>query len=204
MSNQAKHRNDAICAFRSSQILAAARTVFAEKGYQDATMDEIAERAGVAKGTLYSYFPSKRDVYVAELSRGSAELLDLTRKAIESPGDTRAKIHRFIHGRLEFLDSHLEFFQIYQLEFGQVTHPAFVSEQFRCTYGQQLQMLEGLLSTAAERGEIRPLPAGVLATGIYEMTRGLLLRRVLGMARGSVEAEAEALSDLLWKGIGKE
>lgn len=204
MSTQAKTRHDAISEFRCSQILAAARKVFSEKGYQEATMDEIADVAGVAKGTLYSYFPSKRDVYVAELNQGAAELLELTRKVIASPGDVQSKIMMFIRTRLEYLNSHLEFFRIYQSEFGNMTHPACVSEQFHQSYAQQLKLLEDLLAEAVERGEIRRVPAGAVACGIYEMTRGLLLRRVLEGTHAPVEEEALALGELLWRGIRSE
>lgn len=164
-------------------------------------MDRIAEVAGVAKGTLYSYFESKREVYIAELSRGAGELLELTRGVISSPGDLRSKLLQFIRTRLEYLDSHLEFFKIYQSEFGKMTHPAWVSNQFRQAYEQQVKLLEDLLAGAVDRGEIRAVPAGVVACGIYEMTRGLLLRRVLGASNAPIEEEAEALAELLWRGI---
>jgi AcrR family transcriptional regulator len=201
MNPQPKTRHDAISEFRCAQILAAARKVFAEKGFRDATMDQIAEAAGVAKGTLYSYFPSKRDVYAAELSRGGAELLELTRKVVASPGDLPARIRMFIRARLEYLDSHLEFFQIYQSEFGNLTHPAWVSESFRQAYSEQLRLLEQMLAEAAAQGEIRDVPAGVLAIGLYEMTRGLLLQRVLQGPRRPAETEVEVLADLLWRGM---
>jgi AcrR family transcriptional regulator len=47
---------------RRSQLLAAARTVFAKKGYEDATVSEIVGRAGVAQGTFYLYFPGKESL----------------------------------------------------------------------------------------------------------------------------------------------
>ncbi len=53
---------------RTGQILTAAREVFQEKGYEDATVSDIVRRAGVAQGTFYLYFPSKKDV-VVELAR---------------------------------------------------------------------------------------------------------------------------------------
>jgi AcrR family transcriptional regulator len=204
MATHAKTRHDAISEFRCTQILAAARQVFAEKGYREATMDQIAEVAGVAKGTLYSYFPSKREVYVAELSHGAGELLELTRTALASSGDTREKILTFIRTRLEYLDSHLEFFKIYQAEFGNLTHPAWVSQQFRDAYEQQLRLLEDMLSGAVERGEIRSVPVGAVACGIYEMTRGLLLRRVLGFDNSPAGIEGDALGELLWRGLRNE
>ena len=50
---------------REQQLLAAARRVFREKGYDGATVAQIVEEAGVAQGTFYLYFPSKKDVFFA-------------------------------------------------------------------------------------------------------------------------------------------
>ena len=47
---------------RREEILAAAQAVFFEKGLQNSTMDEIAERAELSKGTLYLYYKSKEDL----------------------------------------------------------------------------------------------------------------------------------------------
>jgi AcrR family transcriptional regulator len=48
-----------------SRILSAANKVFAERGYHEATMDDIAKRLGVSKGAIYLYFPSKEDLFEA-------------------------------------------------------------------------------------------------------------------------------------------
>src|SRR5260370_2843863 len=48
-----------------SRILDAANRVFAEKGYHEATMDDIAKRLGVSKGAIYLYFASKEDLFEA-------------------------------------------------------------------------------------------------------------------------------------------
>ena len=48
-----------------SRILEAANKVFAEKGYHEATMDDIAKRLGVSKGAIYLYFASKEDLFEA-------------------------------------------------------------------------------------------------------------------------------------------
>ena len=59
---------------RREQILAAARAVYDEKGYELATVSEIVRRAGVAQGTFYLYFESKKDIVVA-LARRPMELV---------------------------------------------------------------------------------------------------------------------------------
>jgi AcrR family transcriptional regulator len=58
-------------------LLAAARALFAEKGFAQTGRDEIAERAGVTRGALYHYFVSKTDVAAAVVDELEAELVDL-------------------------------------------------------------------------------------------------------------------------------
>ncbi|MDL1898122.1 helix-turn-helix transcriptional regulator, partial [Anaerolineae bacterium CFX7] len=52
---------------RRQAILAQAKSVFAERGFLNATVEEIAERAELAVGTLYRYFQSKEEIYVSLL-----------------------------------------------------------------------------------------------------------------------------------------
>ena len=62
---------------RRSQLLSAARTVFAKKGYDDSTVAEIVGRAGVAQGTFYLYFPGKESLagaFAEQLSERFAEV----------------------------------------------------------------------------------------------------------------------------------
>lgn len=54
---------------RQGQILDAAREVFSKKGYTAATIPEIATRAGIAVGTIYLYYPSKRDLFIELLKK---------------------------------------------------------------------------------------------------------------------------------------
>ena len=49
----------------TKKILEAARSVFAEKGYHDARMEDIAEMVGVSKRTLYLYFTNKEELFAA-------------------------------------------------------------------------------------------------------------------------------------------
>ena len=67
---------------RLAAILAAAEHVFAEQGYFHARMDAIAERAELAKGTLYYYFKSKDEIYVHLLERETRKIHEEIRRRI--------------------------------------------------------------------------------------------------------------------------
>jgi AcrR family transcriptional regulator len=62
-----KTKQQVVSEFRRTEIVDAARTVFARRGFAFGIMDEIAKEAGVAKGTLYLYFRSKTEIYKAVL-----------------------------------------------------------------------------------------------------------------------------------------
>lgn len=65
---------------RRLEIVRAARTVFAEKGFEKATLEEIAERAEYGKGTVYNYFDSKESLFLA----ATVDLLDEVRAIAEA------------------------------------------------------------------------------------------------------------------------
>lgn len=63
---------------RREEIISAAERLFFTKGINETTMDEIAEEAELAKGTLYLYFRSREDIHLAIASRGIARLNEMT------------------------------------------------------------------------------------------------------------------------------
>jgi AcrR family transcriptional regulator len=63
---------------RRRQLLDAGARVFTERSYEDASMADVARAAGISKGLLYHYFPSKRDLFVATLEAAAEELRELT------------------------------------------------------------------------------------------------------------------------------
>lgn len=72
----------AVTQARQQQILEAAVTVFAEKGYHRATIKDIARTAGIADGTIYNYFKNKQDVMLNVVLQ-MAEISDLMDDIVE-------------------------------------------------------------------------------------------------------------------------
>ncbi|HWB98816.1 MAG TPA: TetR/AcrR family transcriptional regulator [Bryobacteraceae bacterium] len=86
---------------KTGAILRAAAQVFAEQGYQAATMDGIAERAGIGKGTVYEYFRNKQDLFFAVFDDYIASMERLVRQSLELPSGTVAfRIQQMIHAAL--------------------------------------------------------------------------------------------------------
>src|SRR5271157_1277432 len=118
-----KTKHEVVTEFRCTEILDAARKVFAEKGFSDTTMDQVAECAGIAKGTLYLYFRSKRDIYLAALMEGIRSLNEDARRKVEAATGVREKLRAFIETRVRYFEQHRDFFLIYHSEIGNLRLP---------------------------------------------------------------------------------
>src|SRR5215831_531124 len=76
---------------RRAQLLSLAVRMFTERPYDDFSMDELAASAGVSKGLLYHYFPSKRGLYLEVLRSAAAELMGLMRLQPDLPPDEQLR-----------------------------------------------------------------------------------------------------------------
>jgi len=98
---------------RREEILNAAQGVFFEKGLQNSTMDEIAERAELSKGTIYLYYGSKEDLYLAVMLRGFDILHHMSRETIEAAGNALEAMWRLGATYFEFFEKHRNFFRMF-------------------------------------------------------------------------------------------
>ncbi len=81
---------------REALILAAAEEMLAEKGYHETSMDEVALRVGISKGTLYLHFASKEDLIFTLLQRYAVEFLRQMDQIFALPLGARAKLEAII------------------------------------------------------------------------------------------------------------
>jgi len=93
-----------------------AKRLFAEKGFHNVSMQEIAAAAEFATGTLYNFFPSKEDLFFQVLVTCAEESLALILPTLEGPDDERHKLSRFIHAHARLVHEQAAALQLYVLE----------------------------------------------------------------------------------------
>jgi AcrR family transcriptional regulator len=204
MSVLNKTKKDVVTEFRMAELLEAARRVFAAKGFHDATMDDIAEIAGVAKGTVYSYYHSKRAVYWAALQQGVRQLLERMQASVETGATIEERLRAIIATKISFFHEDRDFFRIYFSEFGNaLAHPAQINQRFQDFQVAQIGLLEGILEEALRNGEIRDISPNATANAIADVTRGVIRQRLVASRSGNVADDIEFVFQLIWKGIAK-
>jgi AcrR family transcriptional regulator len=195
-------RKEVLTEFRTTEILQAAHHVFAEKGFEQATIADIAAAAGVAKGTVYLYYRSKPEVYWAALKHDLVGLRDELRKQIEAAESVDAKVRAVIGTKLRYFESHRDFFRIYFSELGRsLTRHTQFQRQIEELFLEEVQSLEQVLQQGVRRRAIRRLRPEAMAFAVLDLTRGVIAQRLRGWSRAPLEDDVAFTFDLVWKGI---
>ena len=200
MALQGKTRRQALTEFREAEILEAARQVFGEHGYANATVDLIAAAAGVAKGTLYLYYPSKDEIFWAALSSRFREMLDRTKREMEAVVGARAKIRAALRVRFDFLRSDEQFVRMYVTEFGTMCRAP--GGRMRALYQEAAEYIAGVLAEGVRTGELRPLDTLEAAMALMELIKGVFAMRFTGMPGQNPGFDGEKfVFELFWSGV---
>ena len=187
---------------RRCAILQAARTVFGGQGYANTNVEDIATEAGIAKGTLYLYFPSKEQIYLAALLEEARQLDADSRAAMSAAATWRDKLSAYLQVRLHYFETHQDFLRIYMTEFrGMCMQGKPLSAEFIHLVHEGEAQLAQMFAAAAARGEIRPVDPELAAATVSDMTRGLMERQLRGWGRPVGPADAAFALDVLCRSL---
>jgi AcrR family transcriptional regulator len=206
MTTVLKTKKDVVTEFRTSGILEAARKVFAARGFHEATVDDIAEAAGVAKGTVYLYYESKRDVYFAALKFGISHMYSLLLHELERASTPEGKLRALIAAKLSYFDENRDFFKIYYSELGTIpsTHPGGIDKEFKALYQDQASLVEDILKEGIRKKVLRNLRTEQTAFAISDIIRGVVTHRILGWSKSKLNQDVDFIFDMVWKGIAAQ
>ncbi len=183
-----------------SAILDAARTTFAEHGYAGATVDEIATRAEVGKGTIYNYFEGgKAGLFVAVLSDHFDDLHALAQHRMESPGPLRERFHAFAADMIVYFDTHQDLLRVHLREVPQLLAASGDRTQTENLKGRRDRVIETLvppIERAIAEGELRPIPALLTAQIAFGLLVATVIRTV-EVCPGTVRIDSKEAADYL-------
>ena len=98
---------------RRRQLVEVALRVFAERGFHDASMNDIAEAAGVTKPVLYQHFNSKRELFSELLTDVGAELQETITKAVAAAQSPHEMVELGFGAYFRYVDQHRDAFQLF-------------------------------------------------------------------------------------------
>ena len=199
-------RKAQITANRRKQILEAALEVFARKGYTAATIPEISKSAGLALGTIYLYYHSKRELFVAVIeSMLVSPLLNVFES--ESESNFKKALNKALIERLAFLQNALLTKLLFLM--GDILRDpelrAMFMEKLLCPF---LTRMEEFYRIRIDKGEFRSMQPAVTVRTVGAMMLGLnLLKSLEGecspLIRLSPDQVINEITDLVMYGLSK-
>lgn len=186
---------------RRAEILDAAALLFAARGYAGADTQQLADAAGVAKGTVFRYFPTKRVLFVATVERALERMHAAVDAAAEAVDDPLAKLRGALAAYLAFFDAHPEVVELLILERAELGAPssAYFARGVRNAVAED--RWTRVIGALVADGRFRRLaPERVLAF-LGEVVYGAVLTRHFSGRRARLADRAEELFDLACHGL---
>ena len=188
---------------REALILQAAEEVLMEKGYYETSIDEIAARVGIAKGTVYLHFPSKEDLVIAIFERDMQQLLQYIDSTMSSALTARGKIEAIfdlMHGGI--ISKRMQL--LYSISNSGGLRHLLVEKKgcLREIWDQLSVRLNSLLEEGKAAGEFdSSLPTMVMLSAFYSLLSPKNYDRLMAEGQMSGEEVAKNLRRIYFKGI---
>jgi AcrR family transcriptional regulator len=159
------------------RILESAREVFFRDGFMAANLDEVADKAGVAKGTLYRYFDSKAELYVAVLAHNGAIFEEKMRSTLESGLPAPEQIRRTARFYFDHYVENRDYFQIFwaienQPVIGEL--PAGVVDEVAGLWERCVAMVAEIVEDGVQNGIFHPCDSWEVANLLWTLANGLI------------------------------
>ena len=195
-----KTKEEVLEQYRCSSIEDAAIAVIARRGVDQATIQEIANEAGIAKGTIYVYFHDRDELLRRTADRAVDRLIEQLEPALDSDVPLAAKMRMLLLRQLEFFDANASLFRASMALSRQEHEPN--RKKKLGAFQRFSQRIEAMFAEARRRGEIRDLDPAEVAAVYRDVVRGVLLRRIDRKAHAATHSEeAEFVVSVLLRGI---
>lgn len=180
---------------RRRQLLDVALRVFAERGFHDASMNDIAVAAGVTKPVLYQHFTSKRELFAELLSDVGRDLQDTITKAVTGAETPRQMVELGFSAYFSYVNQHRNAFQLFYG--GSMAR----DDEFAECVNRTESALAGLVAGLIEIEGLSEEQRRVLGHGIVGMIEGASIHWLKTGSDADPATLASQLADLAWRGL---
>ncbi len=192
---------------RRRQLIEAAAEIFSRQGFANARVSEIAARADVAKGTVYEYFASKEELFLAVFEWHHEQAGARVREEIDRAGAARAKLRALLTTGARIIAEQPELYSL-SFDFWAASQTEELRRRFEATcsamYEEFRQGVVDLLAEGRERGEVRSgIDDRAVASAVVGALDGLGYQHFIDRSVNPVEV-AEAFLAAVCDGICEE
>ena len=204
MEDRALPRREREKRIQRQEMLAAALDLFSKRGYPNVSMQEIAEKAEFAVGTLYKFFRSKEDLYKALIHEQFHKFRDSLAKAIEEPDDEIDKLRNYVKTKGELFHANAPMIRLYfaETQGARVNVLAGFDSEIRERHDAFQQTLASVFESGMKRKRFRKIADPYsLAVALDSITNGFLFLWMEKPERHPYPEDPDAILNILFKGL---
>lgn len=144
--------------WQRSFILERAASLFAEQGFNDTTMEQIAEAAEFSKGALYNYFESKEDLFLSMVEHGLESMDGMLEEVAGGEEGFQEKLSEFVHRYLGFFETEKSVFRVVHTEGSSLafSSPKTLGDKMRVHFRDFVDGVARLVREGQEEGVVAP------------------------------------------------
>ncbi|PZM82904.1 MAG: TetR/AcrR family transcriptional regulator [Candidatus Melainabacteria bacterium] len=193
-------KDEDLLARRRQEILEAAGFFFARLGYPNSDLKLLAEELGVAKGTLYRYFPSKKHLFLATVDNCMQQLseqVSLATSKVESPQD---RVAHALRAYFRFFDAHPYVVELIVQERAEFKDRPLPAPLDRDNGGIWRQQFKDLIAS----GSMREVSEDRLVETMSSLLYGVIFNKYVSGSSDTLESKTEDVLDIVFNGLMKE
>jgi TetR/AcrR family fatty acid metabolism transcriptional regulator len=186
---------------RKAQILDAAMCVYARSGFEKARVDDIAEEAGLAKGTLYLYFNSKDDIMLSILDRMVGRELQDLGKLLSSERSAKDKLIKFVEYSVDEVEMMKPTLPVLFEFWGAMSHQDEVREKLASHYHSLVDMLVPIIQQGIDEHDFYRMDARSAAIALEAVMEGTILLWASNPEMVDLRSQLKNSLQLMLKGL---
>ncbi len=191
-------RDEQLTARRRDEILDVAGRMFARRGYPNTDLQVVADEVGVGKGTIYRYFPSKQELFLAAVDRAIRRLRDQV-DASTTATDPLDQMQQAVRAYLAFFEANPELVELLiqeRAEFKDREKPTYF---IHCD--EDVVKWHAVLRELIAAGRVRDIPVERITNVVGDLLYGTMFTNYFAHRRRSLEEQADEILDLALVGI---
>jgi AcrR family transcriptional regulator len=192
-------KNEALWALRSEQILDAAAEVFAKHGYRNTDVQYVADSLQVGKGTIYRYFATKEELFLAAVDRSMLRLKEHFQSRVHSIADPLERAVRAVYEYLAFFQEHPQYVELIiqeRAEFRDRKKPTYFVHR-----DANVEPWREVFRTLIAQGRIRGIPVERITDVLSDLLYGTMFTNYFVGRNRSPEEQARDIVDIAFQGI---
>jgi AcrR family transcriptional regulator len=181
------------------KILAAALEVFSAKGFHGTTVDEIAERAGLGKGTVYRHFQSKKGLFSELIRLKVAELEEAVQGTIDPQADVLDIIQTYLMVYFSFFDRNRDLYKVLiqeQSDFGAEVKALYIGNILK-----KVPLLKRKIFLAARSGHLKQMDFHTVFYGVMGFIDGVMQKWLASETDYSLVDEIPTVTETIFYGF---